>query len=191
MEFAESTSYLAISSASNEKISVIGSNTEVQFVETEDNIVVISIPETIVQLNLCNNLTHYTLSLMEISAAQQKSNNSLPLVKKFGVILKYNQKGQKNLVSLAITKLEVQLGMYVVEYLYKMAKALHTIFLRNQWVLKFAGGFIKEMAKEVQLTTGSPEISLNLQVDEATVLYMRKDSTPYLKLRLKVSKSNL
>lgn len=89
------------------------------------------------QFNTCNTLNNYILSLMEVSINQQKSNSAIPIIKNFSVILKSYLKNSRNNISLAVTKLEVMIGIYILEYLYKVAKSLHTVFLRNQWVLKF------------------------------------------------------
>ena len=75
---------------------------------------------------------------MEVSVNQQKAVCCAPIVKNFSVILKSNLKEGRNNVSLAVTKLEIMIGIYVLDYLYKVGKSLHGIFLRNQWIVKFA-----------------------------------------------------
>lgn len=96
-----------------------------------------------IQFHHLNNLTNYIVSLMEVSVNQQKSSCSIPIVKNFSVILKSLLRNNKNSISLAITKLEVLIGIYVLDYVYRMAKVLHSAFLRNQWVLKFISDFSK------------------------------------------------
>lgn len=119
------------------------------------------------QLTISNNLTHYILSFMEVSVNQQKSNYAIPVIKNFSVILKSNIKGNKNNISLAVTKLEVMVGIYILDYMYRILKVLHTVFLRNQWIIKFISNVAKEdkQISSIVDALASDEISVNLQLD--------------------------
>lgn len=115
--------------------------------ETEDNILDITIHEGLMQFQKYNGVTNYIVSLMEVYINQQKSNISIPIIKNFSVILKSSLRNNKNSISLAVTKLDIFVGIYILDYFQKISKSLHSVFLRNQWVLKFFAIFSQSESK--------------------------------------------